>query len=50
LAGNVRELENVIERLVVLCENSQIGLTDLPGNIANFASEKTLPQPTLSNK
>jgi transcriptional regulator with GAF, ATPase, and Fis domain len=48
--GNVRELENVIERLVVLCENSQIGLTDLPGNIANFASEKKLPQPTLSNK
>ncbi len=48
--GNVRELENVIERLVVLCENSQIGLTDLPGNIAHFASEKKLPQPTLSNK
>ncbi|MGH7887964.1 MAG: sigma-54 interaction domain-containing protein [Candidatus Binatia bacterium] len=48
--GNVRELENVIERLVVLRENNQIGLTDLPGNIANFASEKKLPQPTLSNK
>ncbi|MBM4299642.1 MAG: sigma-54-dependent Fis family transcriptional regulator [Deltaproteobacteria bacterium] len=48
--GNVRELENVIERLVVLCENSQIGLADLPGNIANFASDKKLPQPTLANK
>jgi transcriptional regulator with GAF, ATPase, and Fis domain len=48
--GNVRELENVIERLVVLCENSQIGLADLPANISNFASEKKLPQPSLSNK
>jgi len=28
--GNVRELENVIERAVVLCENEQIGLNDLP--------------------
>jgi transcriptional regulator with GAF, ATPase, and Fis domain len=48
--GNVRELENVIERLVVLCENSRIGLADLPGNIANFASEKKVPQPTLTNR
>lgn len=28
--GNVRELENCIERAVVLCENTQIGLADLP--------------------
>ncbi len=48
--GNVRELENVIERLVVLCEEGQIGLTDLPPNICRYASEKKIPQPTLSNK
>jgi len=28
--GNVRELENVIERAVTLCENSHIGVSDLP--------------------
>ncbi|MDQ1327055.1 MAG: two-component system, NtrC family, response regulator HydG, partial [Candidatus Poribacteria bacterium] len=28
--GNVRELENVIERAVVLCEGEEIGLIDLP--------------------
>lgn len=28
--GNVRELENVIERAVVLCEGDEIGLNDLP--------------------
>ena len=48
--GNVREMENVVERLVVLCENGEIGLTDLPTNIGNFVSEKKIPQPTLSNK
>ncbi len=48
--GNVRELENAIERLVILCENGQIGLADLPPNIANFISEKKIPPPTLINK
>ena len=28
--GNIRELENVIERAVVLCEREEIGLNDLP--------------------
>ncbi len=32
--GNVRELENVIERAVVLCRGSQIELEDLPDAIA----------------
>jgi len=48
--GNVRELENVVERMVLLCENGQIGLPDLPANICGFASEKKVPQPTLSGK
>jgi len=48
--GNIRELENVMERLVVLCDNGQIGLADLPANIASFVAEKKLPQPMLLNK
>ena len=28
--GNIRELENLIERLVILCENDTIGVDDLP--------------------
>lgn len=28
--GNVRELENLIKRLIILCENQVVALTDLP--------------------
>jgi len=28
--GNVRELENLIKRLIILCENPVVALTDLP--------------------
>jgi DNA-binding NtrC family response regulator len=31
--GNVRELENMIERAVILCRSTQITLDDLPPNI-----------------
>jgi DNA-binding NtrC family response regulator len=31
--GNIRELENLIERSVLLCENDTISLADLPGLI-----------------
>jgi two-component system NtrC family response regulator len=31
--GNVRELENIIERAVILCRGNQITLDDLPQNI-----------------
>jgi DNA-binding NtrC family response regulator len=33
--GNVRELENVIERAAVLCRSDVIGLEDLPESIVN---------------
>ncbi|MDQ2867734.1 MAG: sigma-54 dependent transcriptional regulator [Verrucomicrobiota bacterium] len=40
--GNVRELENAIERACALCENELILTTDLPPNIIEHASgEKT---------
>ena len=31
--GNIRELENIIERAVILCRSDQITLDDLPENI-----------------
>jgi DNA-binding NtrC family response regulator len=36
--GNVRELENVIERAAVLCRSDVIGISDLPEAIANAAA------------
>ena len=47
--GNVREVENLIERLVILTENDQIGPSDLPPYLRSFISEKKLPHPTLNN-
>jgi DNA-binding NtrC family response regulator len=41
--GNVRELENIIERAVVLTRGKVITLNDLPLNIKGFKEEKTLP-------
>ncbi len=47
--GNIRELENLIERLVILSDNNTSGLRDLPANIRSFVSDKKCPQPSLSN-
>jgi two-component system NtrC family response regulator len=43
--GNVRELENIIERAVVLCRDEVITLSDLPNQI-NKISEKKIFDPT----
>jgi two-component system NtrC family response regulator len=40
--GNVRELENIIERAVVLTRGKVITLNDLPMNIKGFKEEKAL--------
>lgn len=40
--GNVRELENIIERAVVLTRDKFITLNDLPINIRGFKEEKSL--------
>jgi two-component system NtrC family response regulator len=40
--GNVRELENIIERAVVLTRSKVITLNDLPMNIKGFKEEKGL--------
>ena len=40
--GNVRELENIIERAVVLTRGKVISLNDLPMNIKGFKEEKSM--------
>ena len=45
--GNIRELANLIERLVVLAENDRIELRDLPDSINSYMS-KTIAHPVLS--
>lgn len=42
--GNVRELENIIERAIVLCRSEAITLNDLPNVVKGFKVEKEIPQ------
>lgn len=49
--GNIRELENVIQRAVILCPNSEIKIENLPAEIiddkesvSNTAEERTLSE------
>jgi len=44
--GNVRELANIIERLVVAVENDRIELKDLPNSIKGYL-KNDIPFPTL---
>jgi len=47
--GNVRELENIIERAVVLCRSEVITLSDLPNIIKGFKAEKEIPVNDAAN-
>ena len=40
--GNVRELENIIERAIVLARGNVITLNDLPMNVRGFKTEETV--------
>ena len=43
--GNIRELENTIERAVVLCEGQALTLDDLPGEIRQPGRRRARPLP-----
>ena len=42
--GNVRELENIVERAVVLTRATRIGIDDLPPHVIANSTSKLLPQ------
>jgi transcriptional regulator with GAF, ATPase, and Fis domain len=48
--GNIRELENLVERLVILSENGATDWQDLPANIRCPATDKKNPRPMLSTE
>jgi transcriptional regulator with PAS, ATPase and Fis domain len=37
--GNIRELENLIERVIVLSKKDTIGVEDLPENVRNYVGD-----------
>ncbi len=43
--GNIRELENLIERLVILSDNGVTEWQDLPANVRSFVTDKKTPRP-----
>jgi transcriptional regulator with PAS, ATPase and Fis domain len=48
--GNIRELENVLERIVILSDSPVIRPDSLPPQIRSFLSEKKIPAPTLGDE
>jgi PAS domain S-box-containing protein len=44
--GNIRELENIIERAFILCRNSQIAVADLPRNVRSAPQGRRPPEET----
>lgn len=41
--GNIRELENIIERAIVLSKSPQLGIKDFPGNIMHSDALPSVP-------
>jgi DNA-binding NtrC family response regulator len=48
--GNIRELENLVERLVILSDDGMIRVDDLPANVRSFISEKKIPRPVMGDE
>ncbi|HUR37736.1 MAG TPA: sigma-54 dependent transcriptional regulator [Terriglobales bacterium] len=37
--GNIRELENVVERIVLMCDTTEVGLDQLPAHLSGMGAE-----------
>ena len=46
--GNIRELENVMERAVLFCDTTEVAAGDLPMEVRNTEPGPTLPVPTAT--
>ena len=44
--GNIRELENVMERSVLFCDAQKLRVEDLPGELRGFSSGSVAPPPS----
>ena len=49
IGQDVREVENLIERMVVLSDNRRLIPEDIPSHVRSFISEKKLPHPQLTD-
>jgi len=47
--GNIRELENLIERIIVLDKNGKIMVSDLPENIRGISEERSMEEVNFDN-
>ncbi len=45
--GNIRELENVVQRMLILTEGKEISMQDLPGPILNFEPDEQTDETEL---
>lgn len=48
--GNIRELENVIERTILFCESSTIRTCDLPGELGGTPPQGLAPAPATASE
>ncbi len=50
--GNIRELENVIERLVLLCRSDEVSMADLPANVRDSRAvvPEGVPEPAGASR
>jgi len=46
--GNVREMENIIERTVALTDSTEIGCSDLPSDIGKFQGQELTVTPKIT--
>jgi DNA-binding NtrC family response regulator len=46
--GNVRQLENVLERMVILTDGDEIDSDSVPGPMRNFISRQAIPEPQMA--
>jgi transcriptional regulator with PAS, ATPase and Fis domain len=47
--GNIRELENIIERAIIICDKKYIEIEHLPEEVKNFAKNEVFKENSYLN-